>query len=212
MTKDAASAAIDAMLAYGCEYGFEQKRHTADALEALAQISGRSKEDAIRVEIHSLREIADNEERMEADRRRREANPRTAEQMLSDVENGSREPFDVIREREIWDAIPEERRMQARFEGAVRKGLARRMNPNPSQWTELPGGLTQASAFSLLNFRNAVAERMRMTTPSHAMTGGSLFARQDHVRQAFQRAAAETKEFAVRVDAEVERRIKEAQP
>lgn len=193
MTPDTANAAIR-LLQESLEYGTEEYRARAELLALLAPLAGRGDDEELRESIQWLRDRADEDERQAAEYAYRTEHPRTAEELLSLVADGERPLTEA--EDKVWRAIPKEKRDDAEFESAVRAEIKQRQVPR-GQWNRLPGGYSQLSYM-----REVMQRELARSHPAGAAT----------IRENFDKARDKYRAFRERVDAEADRRMKEARP
>ena len=196
MRQEAADVAISALFDHLREYGTDDPREYAEALQVLAKSASDEKAERAREEAASLVASAVEEEQREAERAYKEAHPRSVEALLAAVLEEDYFHRDMTNsEREIWAALPARKRNAAEFEGAVRREIRERES---GVWREMPGGCTQRSVGA-----GIVAHLMnRYPSDKHL----------EKVRQRMHKAAKESQEKRAKVLAEVELRLKESQP
>lgn len=191
MTAESASEALDALL-WG-EYDTSNYRAMAAALEALAEDAGRADEEEIRDRIDTLRSYADRDDEKARLLAEREEHPRSPKELLDALAEDMLHPM-TTSEGRLWSDIPFNRREHALFLCQAHREVR---NRQAGTWDHLPGGYG-----SLRGMNEYLHERMM---------GERDLCAQDTLKR-FEAAKKEYHSFQRRVNAEVERRLKEAQP
>ncbi len=142
MKRETASIALDIVLR---TFDDEGPDDYADGIALMEELSSEAErtddEDVTRILEYLRRKVAEKQEhdRLLAER---EANPRSAEQLLDDYINHKSMPMSNA-EMETWHGIPIETRQKAKFEGNVRDRMEEIRSGSVATWTRLPGGFRQ---------------------------------------------------------------------